>query len=339
MQGEQNKPQLTEEETEAIYNRQRPIALNIAREAVKLANLPQKPVNDGEFTNQRWQVSYIEINNNVVLTVQLNTFITRASMDYSLVLIAWAYLVELESLFSNPRAMEILAVEESEQESTIFQKAVELTRDYIQYLPMVLFHSIHQAFNESSISHIKKIVDYTLRDYLEEIGKPNKKFTLLPNNNLSDFSKLFPSTKLEILNGVERINEELSAYRKGAFSDRKVWLNNRETFLKLPADYEQLQLDYRAVKKEYKTRHEAYFLTNRRAKIADWEKHWKEFCDEEYPNLFFTSDVQSFTASQLAYRQLGDFYGFSADYMEKLVRNAREQLKTKEKMNIKKTDK
>jgi hypothetical protein len=332
MQGEQNKPQLTEEETEAISNRQPQVALEIAKEAVKLANIPQQISYKAEFTNPYWYVSYKELNKDIILTIHLQGA-TKTILDTSLGYIALLILGELELLLSNEKALKLFAAEESEHESEIFRIAVDLTRSYIDYLPLVAYHSFHQALNESLISHIKKIVDYDMRRYLEEIGEPNKKFTLLPNNKLSDIIKLFPDINFELLPFLERKLEEFSVYRKASFGDRQVWLTP-ETFAELPANYEKLKLQYKEAKKQYKIEYRELRKVNRRSSFEDdWKKHWEEYANKNFPDVVYYDELLNYSAAELAQRQIGEMFGISASYMETLISNAKKQAAEKPQQN------
>lgn len=327
----QNNNQLSSDESEKQKD-QRRTALRIVKEALIRANIPQMPPND-DFTDQRWRVSYKEENQDFVLIVQLNTVFSKAIFHTPLSLVAWNIMNEVELLLANPAAMEKLGVDESERESVIFDESVALTADYIRHLPIVLFHSLHQTLEESMISYIKKLVDYNLREWLDQQGTPQKKFTLLPNNKLKDITKLSPNTESHLINFLDEINKEFSIYRKGALSDRKVWLNNPQSLSKLPSDYEQLRLKYRKVKNEYKTQRNAFYTMHRRATENDWANYWQEFCEENFPDLLQTDKVMSYSASELAYRQLAESFGFSAGHMERIVKSE----KDKAKRNINKT--
>jgi len=190
-----------------------------------------------------------------------------------------------------------------------------------------MFHALFQNLNEVFISHIKKFVEYDLREHWEELGMP-KDFSLVPDNNLSEIVKSFPESELLLLKFLENTNQEFSAYRKSAFTDRKAWLTP-EAQANLPNEYDNLRLQYKDIIKECKIEHEAFFRINRRATFDDWKKHWQEFCDEKFPDLSLTNEVENYTASQLAYRNLANIFGFSPDYMEKIIRNAKRKLQSK----------
>lgn len=327
------------ETEDEIFNRQRPIAFKIAKEAVEAANIPLLSDNDFnfifDFINERWRIFYREENQDIALTIQLNPNPTKAIVHLSLGLIAWGILQEVENLLSNPDAMEMLAVKENEREDEIYNKTLRLTKDYINYLPIVMFHSFHQALNETIISHIKKFVDYDMRHHLDQTDKPDKKFTLLPNNSLNDIRKLFPAIEFDLIHSLGMINEEFSVYRKAAFRDRQVWLTPI-AFAKLPAHYEQLKLEYKNARSSYKVEQKLLKPISRRSTFEEvWKKHWEVFCDENFPNLYFPEEVLVHSASELAFRQLGEIFGISESYMEILVGNARQQAKRAGRINKK----
>jgi len=296
------------------------LVARITKEAIKNLGIPYLSSDDEEqFTNPRWNIFYQEVGKDILLSIQLTPCMTRGMVHTSLSRVVWSLLNEIEILLSNPRAMTLLKVEESEREAVIYDKTLKLTQDYIHYLPIVVYHSFHQTLNEVVISYIKKIVDFDLREYWDKIGKPQKNFTLLPNNELKDIERSFPETNFWLLNGLQTIDEECSIYRKGALSGRKVWLNNPEALAKLPSAYKQFKFQYKEAKREHKLEYEAFKRINPRASNAKWEKHWEKVYDEKFPNIYQT-ELTSYSASELAYRQLAETYDFSPEYMMKLVR-------------------
>ncbi len=321
---EKSTNQLSLEEQEEL-SRKQSLTLRIAREAVAFFNLPNSQPDTETSKNLRWSLWQSESNENVVLSIQLNEPISNAIVHTSLNHVTFHLLSETENLLKNPRAMQLLAVDQSERESVVYEKTLALLKDYIDHLPAVIYHSFYQALRESIISHFKKFVESDLKKYWQSIGE-EREVNILPDGNLGNLIEMFPETELPILEHLEQVNEELSAYRKTAFSNRQVWLN-QEAFNNLPANYEQLRAQYKIVKKEYRLERDAYFRINRRATRDDWQAHWKETCDETFPNLFLTEEIESYSASELAYKQLAEVYDFSPNYMERIVVNARKKLK------------
>ena len=325
MSEEQNDSKISSVEVEN-NNRQLALAIQIARQAVINLKIPEF-TGRGGFVNQRWNVFYLDKGNDISLGVEFNPPITSSMLYTSLGHVAWRMLREINLLLSNSEVLNSLGVEELDRESTIYDKTLVLTTDYIVRLPMVIYHSFHQTVNEVLVSHVKKFVEYDLREHWESLGFP-KDYSLVPENNLNNLVKLFPEVSFELIPHLEIIDEEFSAYRKAAFSDRKIWLTP-QVFSKLPDDYEQFQIQYKKARKEHNSLKKAYFKVNRRATFEDWDKHWVETSSQDFPNLFLAHETQNYTPSQLAYRHLAQSFGFSADYMEKLVINARKQAKDK----------
>ncbi len=325
MPEEKNNYELSPEEIED--ERKVILATEIAKKAVISLNIPEF-TNDGQFVNPRWNVFYIQDwRGDIILIIQFNPPITLGIIHTSLMYIAGSILDEMELILSSPNAMSLFNVEESEIETVVYEKTLLLMRDYIFRLPEIIYHSFHQTVNEILVSHIKKFIEYDLRDHWETLGLP-KDYSLVPENSLSNITKLFPESKLGLIPYLETIEEEFSAYRKGAFSNRKVWLTPK-VFTQLPDDYEQLLTQYKKATKEYKSQRKAFFKVNRRASFDDWDKHWEEFSNENFPNLSLSGEIKNYIPSQLAYRHLAESLGFSADYMEKIVGIARKQAKNK----------
>jgi hypothetical protein len=335
MPEEYNNNLPSQEEIEKNYKRLRPIATKIAKEAVLLANISQAPPSEEELINLGWKVYFTEEIQDIVLTIHLNPIFTRAVVHSSVGLVALHILRDIELLLSNPKAMKQLRVEELEREKVVFDKSLQLTRDYIEHLPLVIFHSFHQTLGESVINHIKKFVDYDLQDRLEKQDYPREKRTLLPNNDLNDIRRLFRETELPTLNYLGEIDTELSALRKKIFAERKVWLDSPEVFLKLPSDYNQLKIQYRNAKNEYKLEYAAFHRIKRQVDPDEWEVHWEKFYGETFPELLWGDEIETLSASQLAYLHLAKKFGFSPSYMEIIVRGAKAQLTEKASKNKK----
>jgi hypothetical protein len=326
----ENETQPSPEEVrnfERMFN----LALKIAKEAVELVGIPKFSPDDHQFTNQRWSVYYHTVEKDLILNIEFNPLMTTGVLNISLAFVVLEVLREVEDLLSNQTAREFFDVEDSQLESVIYERTLEITLSYIYHFPIVIYHSFYQALNESIINQIKKFVEPDLREHWANSEVP-KDFSLVPEDNLSNIVELFPDADLEMLRYLEATEREFSTYRKAAFSDRKVWLTP-QALMKLPDEYEQLRSEYTIAKKEYKSERQAFFKINRRAELEDWEEHWSEYSDENFPNLFLTQEIPNYAPSALSYRHLAEKYNFSPGYMEKLVINAREQSKNKERQN------
>jgi hypothetical protein len=307
------------------------LADSISRTAVVETSITPYPRGDEiRFTKLQYEVFYVEHDQGVNLTIEFDPLFTKGILHVALTPITFGILQDLETLFSAPETRKFLQVEESEMESVISDKALKLTKDFILHLPLVVSHSLHQGLRETIINHIKKFVDYDLRENDTESRRASKNSSLLPDDSLDNINKMFPSSYYGLCKHIESKDQELSAYRKGVFSGRKVWLT-QDAFDELPDKYQELRKAYSQCLREFKQERQAFDRLNRNASTEKWKEHWKAFSNSEFPMLFLTEDVEFESPSRLAFRQLGTLFDFSAEYMEKLVRNSRDQTKRKSK--------
>ena len=114
----------------------------IAKAAVEEAKIP----NNISFDIReiyRYKTSYQENNKDITLSIALITGLTHGVIHLSLGLTAMFVFEELKTLFSNPKARAIFAIEENEINDEIFDLSVKLLAWYISHLPIVLFQSIN----------------------------------------------------------------------------------------------------------------------------------------------------------------------------------------------------
>lgn len=313
------------------------LTMKIAREAVEKLKIPQWPGSDNYVdTNQEYDVYYQEYDTDISLSIGFNPLTTRAILHTSVSNFTWNLIGEIEELLAQPEALKRLQVEESDRESVVYDKALKLTAEYVLHLPLVFSHAFHQTVRETIINHIKKMVDYDLRDRRPDVAK-TKKESLAPDNSLKNIIKMMPDGYYGLCQHVETKNEEYSAYRKGAFSDRKVWVN-AEVFANLPETYEKLRLEYRNCKNEFTPEKKAFYRIKRGASDDDWNSHWEDFWCEKYPSLFLSDEVEHNTPSQLAYQHLAILYDHTSTYMEKMVLNAKRQARQKSLLSMQNTD-
>ncbi|CAN5485364.1 hypothetical protein BH10ACI1_BH10ACI1_22080 [soil metagenome] len=273
-----NIPPSSEQESTASRNA---LALKISKEAIIALNLPEMISAEREaFTKKRYEVFYQEEETNIALSIEFDPGFTKGMLHISLTSFVWHILMEIESLLSNHKAIEQLAIKDSEREKVIFDKTLALTKEFILHLPAIIFHSFHQTAKETIINHIKKIVESDLREHWGEMHLP-KDFTLLPKNNLKDLLKLFPNTKLIFCEYLEDVDQEFTAYRKGIYSNRQVLLTP-QAFANLPNDYENLRILYKQAKNEYILEYQAFERINR-GTTNEWGIYWEKVYDEKLP--------------------------------------------------------
>lgn len=317
---ETEAPRLNDSDTEKRFL----TISEIAKQAVKDSNLPERtPLNNS--TNLRWQMSYQIQNKDVVVSIAFNSPITRGIANYSLGCVAMVVFDTITELFSDQKAKDFFDISEDEIDDEIFLQSVRLVNWFVSQMPISLFNSIHQSLSESTVSYVKKIVEYDLQDFYRE-KNVNSDSNLLPSNELADIKRLFPNVNLPLISLLREIEEEFSSYRKGSFSNRKAWLN-QDASKTLPDRYEELRQKYALAKKEFKKKKEAFYEINRKATSEDWKTFWTNYSEQEFPELFLLDEFMQDLPSDFAYRQLAKFFGFSKDYMVKLIQNSRKQTK------------
>lgn len=306
---------LNENKSEEIKN----LTFKIARKAIRDLNVPEFDLERSEFTQNNAEVFYSEIEMDINLCIELKLSFTTGYLQTSLIGFVFNIVYELELLYASPKAKEILELDDKNKNEVIYQKAVDLTKQYIAHLPTVIFHAFHQTAKETIVSYLKKMVEHDLRESWEMQGLPAN-FSLTPHNNLNKIVELYSEGQFGFCQRLEMIDEEYTAYRETAYKDRKVWLNT-QNFANLPNEYESLRLLFKEAKKEHKIHFDAYKIIHRNT--SNWESHWQEVFYTKFPALLLTEEFQFENASYLAYQQLSDKYDFSAEYLKRLIRNSK----------------
>jgi hypothetical protein len=303
------------------FNRKTTLAINVAREAVQRMNIPKDSPAETQEQNPYWKVFYQDVGDNIGLSILLNPLTTKANFQCSLGHTVLELVDDLETLLSDAEAMRLFQVSEEEKDEVIFERLVGLTITYIGHLPVVLYHSLYQAVNESMINHIKKIVEPLYRQELEFSDRENA-LNLLPNNSLNDIVKLFPNLDFRLLKYLEITDKQYKDYRKNVYSNRQVFLTP-ERFENLHHEYDLIRADFQKIKKEFEKRRDAYFLINPNAGNDDWNKHWEKYLEENFPLLSYSYLDRERTPSELAYRYLANDLDYHPDTIERKVIESR----------------
>lgn len=299
------------------------LTFKIASDAIRELNVPEFNLERSEFTQNKSGVFYTEREMDIDLCIEFRLTFTTGYLQTSLIGFVFNIIDELELLYESPKAKEILELDDNDKNEVIYQKALDLTKQYIAHLPNVIFHSFHQTAKETIVNYLKKMVEHDLRESRKIQGLPDN-FSLTPNNNLEEIVKLYPEGQFGFCERLEMIDKEYTTYRKTAYKDRKVWLKNQNPE-NLPKEYEALRLLFNQAKKEYKIQFDAYNVIN--SNISNWESYWEKVFNEKFPSLMLTEDFQFEDASYLAYQQLSDKYDHNAEYLKRLVRNSKKKAK------------
>ena len=160
---------------------------------------------------------------------------------------------------------------------------------------------------------------------LDEPGK-TMRVNLVPNENLRDLLKEFPTDEPNLLNYLETTEDEFAVYRKNAFKSRQVWLDQYESS-QLPQRYKLLMQGYNLAKREYKKQLDA-FATRSNRSIYPTSPEWLAFFGSQYflrsfPDLMPNSALDDLPAHALACEQLAVAFGRKTGYMRKLIANVK----------------
>lgn len=272
------------------------IALDAAREALRRLGIPMDSPDESRI-GDRWRAYYKEVENDIHITIQLDRLTPQGVVNFSLGQFVLGMLRDIESAFSDDHVLERFEIKEGEKSDLIFERLVGFSRSYISYLPIVLYHSFHQAAMESIVNHIRKELEPDLRDD-PELSETGKTFDLFPNKVFEDLEKLAPNTELGFLEYLQITDREFSEYRGTIWNDRKVFLTP-ERYAQLPAEYEELRKRYWEIKRQYKHDRDA-FSTFNRGNTEDWDKHWNKIMAEDFPFSTFTPLDLERTPSELA---------------------------------------
>lgn len=308
-------------------------ALTISREALDAMEVPECPSEFDFATDKQFQVFRLDDGNRVGLLVLVDVGHTRSQTRIELDGLVSCLISELRVLLSGEEARKVLNLPLDAIGDTMFDTARDLTVGYISHVPVVLSHLLTQCLHEVAVSYIRKEVEPNLRRYWdEELQKP-KGYSLVPNGDLYKLSSLFPPSEALLLNLLRSQDNQLRQYRRQAYADNRAYLTP-EAIEALPTRYNALRSGYAKAKKSYKSQRDAYYTVNRRASIDDWTAHWAEISAEDFPDLTLTDELISYTASQLAYKQLGDTYGQAMTTMEKTVRKAKNRITRAEHIRL-----
>ncbi len=197
--------------------------------------------------------------------------------------------------------------------------------NYINHLPIVLFHSFYQSVKGSLISNIKTIVEPNYKESWAIAGKP-KAFTLLLTKRLTDLIKLFPEPRYELLNYVESIDKEFAEYRHNSLKSMR-HARTPERMSNLHLEYDQIRINYKRIKKDYKLQRDAYFRVNVNAHENSGLKYWKAYLHKNFQTLSFSQTDLERTPGELAYIHLGKQLGYSSGTVETKVGDSRTSAK------------
>lgn len=92
----------------------------------------------------------------------------------------------------------------------------------------------------------------------------------------------------------------------------------------LDNEHEQLRSEYQVAKDYYNQSQKAFFAGKRNRTDDEWKEVWKAQSYSIFPTLFYRclDEINNYQPYELAHMHLADFYGYSAEYIKKLVSQA-----------------
>lgn len=284
------------------------LALAVLKEAVANAGISDISEYNGEPLNLRWHLFYQEITNNILLKMLINGTFGTIHADVELIIPARWVIDEVEGVLQQPDANRLFDFTEEEYSKVLRENARMILTALIKQLPVVSFQILNQALRDAFQSHIKTYVEPMLKEHWKSLGLP-KDFTVSPSETL-----------IKHLQGVD---EQFNVLRQSFLGNKRAGLTP-ERRANLDEEHEQLRSEYQVAKDYYNQSRKAFFAGKRNRTEDEWQKVWQTQSYSMFPNLFYRclDEINNYQPYELAYIHLADFYGYSAEYIRKLVSQA-----------------
>lgn len=295
-----NSPERNPKETEKWI-----LALSILKTAVKEAGVTSVSEYKGEPLDRRWHLFYEERPNDVILKMFVQGYFGSIHADVSLIISAKWILDEVDRILSQPDAGRLLDFTEQDRPELLRENTRMILRSLVTRIPVVAFHSLSKALSESVDSHLKLYVGPLLKDHWRSLGLPED-YTLTPSVIFTD--------------ALQGVDDQFKALREELRGNKRVRLT-AEARANLANEHEELRAAYEVAKDHYKQTNKAFFLGKRNRTLDEWEEEWRVLGSRLFPDLFYgcLNEINSYQPFELAHMHLADFYGYSPQYMVKLV--------------------
>jgi hypothetical protein len=283
-------------------------ALSVLKESVANAGIKDISEYKGEPLTLRWHVFSQETDKDVILKMLVKGLFGWISADVSLIMTAKWIVDEVESILTQPDATRILDFIEEERAEVLHENARMILTGYISQIPVVAFQILSQALNDAVQSHIKTYVKPLLKEHWQSLGLP-KDFTVSPSEAFN--------------NELRGIDEQFKVLRQSFLGNKRVRLTD-EKRANLDDEHEQLRSEYQVAKDYYNQSRKAFFAGKRNRTEDEWAEEWSAQSYRIFPTLFYRclTEINNYQPYELAHIHLADFYGYSAEYIKKLVSQA-----------------
>jgi hypothetical protein len=284
------------------------LALSILKEAVTNAGIKNITEYNGEPLNLRWHVFFQETDKDVILKLLVQGLFGRISADVSLILTATWILDEVEAILSQPDAMRTLDFSEEDRAEVLRENTRMVLTGFIIQFPIVSFQILSQALNDAVQSHIKTYVEPLLKDHWQSLGLP-KDFTISPSQQFN--------------NALKNIDDQFTVLRQQFLGNKRARLTD-EKRANLDIEHEQLRSEFQVAKDYYNQSRKAFFAGKRNRTDDEWKEEWTTQSYRTFPTLLYRclDEINNYLPYELAHMHLADFYGYSVEYIKKLVTQA-----------------
>ncbi len=284
------------------------LALSVLKEAVKNAGIKDISEYNGEPLNLRWHVFSQEMDNDVILKMLVKGLFGWLNADVSLIMTAKWIVDEVELILNGPDATRILDFTDEERPEMLRDNARMILTGYVNQIPVVTFQILSQALRDAAQAHIKTYVEPLLKDHWKSLGLP-KDFTISPSETFN--------------NELQNIDEQFRIVRESFLGNKRVRLTS-ERRANLDVEHEQLRSEYQVAKDYYLQSRKAFFAGKRNRTEDDWADEWNTQSHRMFPTLHYRclAEINSYQPYELAYIHLADYYGYSDEYIRKLITQA-----------------
>lgn len=295
-------------DAQSAYFEQFEFVLSVLKDAVTNANIKDISEYKGEPLNNRYYVFSLMTERDVILKLLVQGLFGTISADVSLINTASWIIEEVEKVLTEPDATRILDFTDEERPEVLRENAQMILTGYVHQIPIVAFQIFNQSLNDAFQSHIKTHVEPLLKEHWKSLGLPPK-FTISPSNTYLDYQK--------------SVDEQFNALRKGLLGNKRAWLTT-EKRANLDDEHEELRSQYQIAKDYYKESLRAFLAGKRNRTEDDWVEEWEAQSFRMFPALHYRSliEIKNYQPYELDYIHLANSYGYSAEYIRKLVTQA-----------------
>jgi hypothetical protein len=281
------------------------LAVTVLKAAVREAGAQDVSEYKGEPLNLRWHLFFQEFPNDVVLKILVQGLFGKIHADVSLLIPAKWVVDEVERVLNGPDANRLLDFTEPDRPEILRENAKMILTSLVHRIPLIAFHTLSEALRDSVESHVKTYVEPLLKEHWQSLGLP-KDYTVTPSKEFAD--------------ALQDVDEQFKILRKQLSGNKRARLTE-ERRANLGTEHDELRIAYDAAKNYYNQTRTAFFLGKRNRTLNEWEEEWGTSSVRIFPSLFYRClrEIGSYQPFELAHMHLADFYGYSPQYVAKLV--------------------